>query len=174
MSDIIEQIKTPITLLGSLIIIGKCVLAPFISKMQTRHKYERIVCRFFTDYVHYTHSEQRNKPHYEPSTTTIILCIGKTKSELMQEFNKDNSMWWTRYQLIRQMYDSSEYHDLITELCDKCNVIDREKFIKWVDKRSKHERSRRKIQAIKHNATSDLYESYKLKNPDIDYYEFML
>lgn len=92
----------------------------------------------------------------------------------MKEFNKGNSAWWSRYSIFLQMYDSKAYHDLITELCDKCQIRDQRAFIKWVNKRDKKERRKRKIKAIKHNNEIDLYDSYKLKFPDIDYYEFML
>lgn len=94
--------------IGSLIVIWKVVSLP----IRTRRKYEIAVTRFFNDYVHYTHVQQCDKPYYEPGLTCIILGFTKSKKDWMQEFNKNDSAWWTRYSILLKMYDSKEYHDL--------------------------------------------------------------
>jgi hypothetical protein len=141
--------------------------------IKQRRKYENVVTRVFDEYEHNTHTNQVDKPHYEPNTTRIALLLGVTKSKDMQDFNKNNSEWWTRYSRLRELYNTPNGRDLIVNVCDKCKVSDHRKFLKWVEKQDSRERRKRKRKAIKHNKTLDIYSGYKLEYPAFDYNEFM-
>ena len=165
----LSPIFTAISAVAALPVIVRFLYYP----IKRHRKYENVVTRVFDEYEHNTHTNQVDKPHYEPNTTRIALLLGVNKSKDMQDFNKNNSEWWTRYSRLREMYNTPNGRDLIVNVCDTCNVSNHRNFIKWVEKQDRRERSKRKKKAIKHNKALDIYSGYKLEHPAIDYFEFM-
>ena len=155
--------------------VGLIILAMLVAWLRINHKerdqYEDAVYDFFDNYAFYTNKCNLAEPHEEPSITCQIL--GVNKLDYMKSFNSHNKDYWKRYHYLLAIKDNDHYRKYFDELCCKHHIMDKKRFVEWIQQQDRTATRLRKKQASRSNKAATYFDGYKVEPLNIDYNEFL-